>query len=252
MSATRRRALQALALLLLLLAPLLAARADPSLSLLNAHATPHGGEAYSLDVQTLLIITALAFLPAIVLLMTSFLRIVVVLAILRQALGLSQTPPNLVLVGLALALTMFVMRPVITTINTQALQPYLAGNLPFKAAVDKAEPPLHRFMIGQTRKRAMHLFVDMEHGHYANKKQIPFTVLVPAYATSELQTAFEIGFLIWLPFVLIDLAVSSILMSLGMIMLSPMLISAPLKILLFVMIQGWTLVLGSLAQSIVH
>lgn len=251
MKPTVRWALRALALLVLL-APWLSARAAPSLGLLKASPTVGGGVAYSLDVQTLLIMTALAFLPAIVLLMSSFLRIVVVLAILRQALGLSQTPPNLVLVGLALALTVFVMRPVINTINAQALQPYLAGNLGFKAAIKKAEPPIRHFMITQTRKREMHLFVDMEHGHYARKGDIPFTVLVPAYATSELQTAFEIGFLIWLPFVLIDLAVSSILMSLGMIMLSPMLISAPLKLLLFVMIQGWTLVLGSLAQSIVH
>ncbi|MGN8158746.1 flagellar type III secretion system pore protein FliP [Salinisphaera sp. RV14] len=236
---------------LLFATPWAAAWADPSLNLMNAQATGQGTQ-YSLNVQTLLIITALAFLPAIVLLMSSFLRIVVVLAILRQALGLSQTPPNLVLVGLALALTMFVMRPVINNINDNALQPYLNGNLGFKAAIAKGEKPLRQFMTAQTRKREMQLFVTLDGGHYANLKQIPFTVLVPAYATSELQTAFQIGFLIWLPFVLIDLAVSAVLMSLGMIMLSPMLISSPLKLLLFVMIDGWSLVLGSLARSIVH
>lgn len=249
---SRRRLLTLLLGCLGFALPWVAAHADPSLTLMHAKPTGQGGQAYSLDVQTLLIITGLAFLPAIVLMMTSFLRIVVVLAILRQALGLSQTPPNLVLVGLSLALTIFVMRPVINTVDAQALQPYLAGNLPFKAAVNKGEQPLRHFMIAQTRKKDMHLFVDMEGKHYANKSKIPFTALIPAYATSELQTAFEIGFLIWLPFVLIDLAVSSILMSLGMIMLSPMLISAPLKLLLFVMINGWTLILGSLAQSIVH
>lgn len=247
----RRRWLCA-GLLLALATPFGAHAAIPGLTLMSAHAAKGGEVAYSLDVQTLLIITALAFLPAIVLLMTSFLRIVVVLAIMRQALGLSQTPPNLVLVGLALALTMFVMSPVINKIDSRALEPYLAGRLPFKEAVAKAEVPIRKFMTVQTRKREMHLFVDIAHGHYASVKQIPFSVLVPAYATSELQTAFEIGFLIWLPFVLIDLAVSAILMSLGMIMLSPMLISMPLKLLLFVMINGWTLVLGSLAQSIAH
>jgi flagellar biosynthetic protein FliP len=247
----KRKALIPIAILSAL-GPWLTAHAAPGLTLMQAHPADGGGTAYSLDIQTLLIMTALAFLPAILLLMSSFLRIVVVLAILRQALGLSQTPPNLVLVGLALALTFFVMHPVIDNVNSQALQPYLAGKLEFKAAVNKAEKPLRKFMTAQTRKRELRLFVNLEHGHYANLQQVPFTVLVPAYATSELQTAFEIGFLIWLPFVLIDLAVSAVLMSLGMIMLSPMLISAPLKILLFVMISGWTLVLGSLSQSIIH
>lgn len=250
MSSANRWALRALGFLCLIM-PWATAWADPSISLMNAHAGGHGTQ-YSLDVQTLLIITALAFLPAFVLLMTSFLRIVVVLAILRQALGLSQTPPNLVLVGLALALTLFVMRPVINNVNDNALQPYLNGNLSFKTAIAKGEVPLRKFMIAQTRKREMRLYINIAGGHYDNQKQIPFTLLVPAYATSELQTAFQIGFLIWLPFVLIDLAVSAVLMSLGMIMLSPMLISAPLKLLLFVMINGWTLVLGSLARSVVH
>lgn len=234
------------------LAPLAAFCAAPHLPLLQVTPAPHGGSGYSVDVQTLLVITGLVFLPAVVLLMTSFLRFVVVLAILRQALGLSQTPPNLVLVGLALAMTLFVMHPVLSRVNDSAVQPYLSGQMAFKTAVQDGEQPLRAFMLAQTRKKALHLFVDMTHEHYQDASQIPFTTLVPAFATSELQTAFEIGFLIWLPFVLIDLAVSAILMSLGMIMLSPMLISAPLKLLLFVMIDGWTLILGSLAQSVIH
>lgn len=237
---------------LLLVLPGVALCAGPRLPLLQVAQGPQGGTAYSLDVQTLLIMTGLVFLPAVLLLMTSFLRFVVVLAILRQALGLSQTPPNMVLVGLALAMTVFVMRPVLTQVNNTALQPYLSGQMAFKTAVSNAETPLRTFMLKQTRKKALHLFVDLDHGHYQSTAQVPFTTLVPAFAVSELQTAFEIGFLIWLPFVLIDLAVSSILMSLGMIMLSPMLVSAPLKLLLFVMIDGWALILGSLAQSVVH
>lgn len=251
---TRRRQLLLIALggLLAVLAPAVAWCAAPHLPLLQITSGPHGAQDYTVDVQTLLVITGLVFLPAILLLMTSFLRFVVVLAILRQALGLSQTPPNLVLVGLALALTLFVMRPVLSQVDSHAVQPYLSGQMAFKTAVTNGEEPLRAFMLKQTRKKALHLFVDMGHTHYASAAQVPFATLVPAFASSELQTAFEIGFLIWLPFVLIDLAVSAILMSLGMIMLSPMLISAPLKLLLFVMIDGWTLILGSLAQSVIR
>ncbi len=245
------RRVRAILALALLAAPLVV-HAAPGLTLMRAAPVHGGGEAYSLDVQTLLIITALAFLPAIILLMTAFTRIIIVLAILRQALGLSQTPPNLVLIGLALALTAFVMHPVISRVNHQALQPYLAGNLGFKAAVTKGEAPLRTFMQDQTRKDALHLFVDMSGKRFRDLAQVPLTVLVPAFATSELQTAFQLGFLIYIPFVLIDLAVSSILMSLGMIMLSPMLVSLPLKLLLFVSISGWDLVLGSLARSFAH
>ncbi len=207
------------------------------------------GESYSLDVQTLLVITGLAFLPGLLLLMTAFTRIIIVLSVLRQALGLQTTPPNMVLAALALALTVFVMRGVIAQEQANALQPYLAGDITFDQAVSAAEPPIQDFMLAQTRKAPLHLFVDLSGGKYATPRDVPLTVLVPAFATSELETAFQIGFLIYVPFVLIDLAVASILMSLGMIMVSPTLISLPLKLLMFVSIHGWVLILGSLANS---
>jgi len=211
--------------------------------------TSQSGGSYSLNVQTLLIITGLAFLPGILLLMTAFTRIIIVLSVLRQALGLQTTPPNMVLAALALALTVFVMRPVIQQEQTDAIQPYLSGQLGFNDALQKAQPPIRNFMLSQTRKDPLHLFVDLSGGHYADIADIPLTVLVPAFATSELETAFQISFLIYIPFVLIDLAVASVLMSLGMIMVSPTLISLPLKLLMFVSIHGWVLVLGSLANS---
>jgi flagellar biosynthetic protein FliP len=209
------------------------------------------GDVYSLNVQTLLVMTGLAFLPGLILLMTAFTRIIIVLSILRQALGLQTTPPNMVLAALALALTVFVMQGVITNVQDNALQPYLAGSIDFSTAVDRAIPPERDFMLAQTREEPLHLFVNLSGGHYATLQDIPLPVLVPAFATSELETAFQIGFLIYIPFVLIDLAVASILMSLGMIMVSPTLISLPLKLLMFVSIHGWVLVLGTLANSFV-
>lgn len=221
------------------------------LTLMNA-VPVKDGTAYSLNVQTLLMVTALAFLPGLLLLMTGFTRIIIVLSVLRQALGLQTTPPNTVLVALALALTVFVMRGVITQVQTEAVQPYLAGHMDFQTALATAEPPLQHFMLAQTRAEPLHLFVDLSGGHYADLMDVPLTVLVPAFATSELETAFQIGFLIYIPFVLIDLAVASVLMSLGMIMVSPTLISLPLKLLMFVSIHGWVLVLGSVANSFVQ
>jgi flagellar biosynthetic protein FliP len=234
-------------LFLLLALPAHAAAPD-GLTLVNAVAGK-AGESYSLDVQTLLVITGLAFLPGLLLLMTAFTRIIIVLSVLRQALGLQTTPPNMVLAALALALTVFVMRGVIAQEQANALQPYLAGDITFDQAVSAAEPPIQDFMLAQTRKAPLHLFVDLSGGKYATPRDVPLTVLVPAFATSELETAFQIGFLIYVPFVLIDLAVASILMSLGMIMVSPTLISLPLKLLMFVSIHGWVLILGSLANS---
>jgi flagellar biosynthetic protein FliP len=227
-----------------------AAHAAPAdtLTLLSSAVNP-AGASYSLNVQTLLVITALAFLPGILLLMTAFTRIIIVLSVLRQALGLQTTPPNMILAALALALTVFVMRDVIAQEQTNAINPYLAGQISFQTALQKAEPPIQNFMLGQTRAQPLHLFVDLSGGHYATPTDVPLTVLVPAYATSELETAFQISFLIYIPFVLIDLAVASVLMSLGMIMVSPTLISLPLKLLMFVSIHGWVLVLGSLANS---
>jgi flagellar biosynthetic protein FliP len=229
------------------------AQAQPldGLTLLSA-APGHDGDTYSLNVETLLLITGLAFLPGILLLMTAFTRIIIVLAILRQALGLQTTPPNMVLAALALALTIFVMRGVIQQEQDAALQPYLDGKVTFQAALQAAVPPIQTFMLAETRKQPLHLFVDLSGGHYASAQDVPLTVLVPAFATSELETAFQIGFLIYIPFVLIDLAVASVLMSLGMIMVSPTLISLPLKLLMFVSIHGWVLVLGSVANSFSH
>ncbi|MBU6449507.1 MAG: flagellar type III secretion system pore protein FliP [Rhodospirillales bacterium] len=230
------------------LTPALAWAESAGLTIVNTLAG-NGGGSYSLNVQSLLVITALAFLPGLILLMTSFTRIIIVLSILRQAMGLQTTPPNMVLAALALALSVFVMRPVIQQEQTQAIQPYLAGQLNFSQAITAAEPPERNFMLRQTRTQPLHLFVDLSGQSYADPQHIPFTVLVPAFATSELETAFQIGFLIYIPFVLIDLAVASILMSLGMIMVSPTLISLPLKLLMFVSIHGWVLVLGTLANS---
>jgi flagellar biosynthetic protein FliP len=242
------------------------AHGEPAEGLALLSASPgHGGDVYSLNVETLLLITGLAFLPGILLLitglaflpgilllMTAFTRIIIVLAVLRQALGLQTTPPNMVLAALALALTIFVMRGVIQQEQDKAIQPYLAGQIDFQTAVAAAEPPIQGFMLAQTRRDALHLFVDLNGGQYASPEDVPLTVLVPAFATSELETAFQIGFLIYIPFVLIDLAVASVLMSLGMIMVSPTLISLPLKLLMFVTIHGWVLVLGSVANSFVH
>jgi flagellar biosynthetic protein FliP len=217
---------------------------------MSALPAAHGAStSYSLNVETLLLITGLAFLPGILLLMTAFTRIIIVLSVLRQALGLQTTPPNMVLAALAMALTVFVMHNVIQQEQTSAVQPYLAGQISFTDALTAAEPPIQDFMLAQTRTQPLHLFVDLSQGTYATPKDIPLTVLVPAFATSELETAFQISFLIYIPFVLIDLAVASVLMSLGMIMVSPTLISLPLKLLMFVSIHGWVLVLGSLAHS---
>jgi flagellar biosynthetic protein FliP len=235
---------------LLSLAGLGAAMADPANGLtLLAQVPAKGGTDYSLNVETLLLITGLAFLPGLLLLMTAFTRIIIVLSVLRQALGLQTTPPNMILAALALALTVFVMRGVIAQEQSLAIEPYLDGRIGFVQAMAAAEPPIQDFMLAQTRKQPLHLFVGLSGGTYATPKDVPFTVLVPAFATSELETAFQISFLIYIPFVLIDLAVASILMSLGMIMVSPTLISLPLKLLMFVAIHGWVLVLGTLAGS---
>ncbi|GHD98100.1 flagellar biosynthesis protein FliP [Defluviimonas sp. 20V17] len=212
------------------------------------------GQVFSLDIQTLLIITLLAFLPGLVLLMTSFTRFIVVLAIFRQALGLTTTPPNILLIALALILSAFVMRPTLETVNNAALQPYLARKISFDDATKAAIAPMRAFMLKQVRERELHLFVNLSghKGEYANLDDVPLLTLVPAFVTSELQSAFQIGFLIYIPFALIDLAVAAILMALGMIMVSPTLISLPIKLLLFVSIGGWSLLLGSVARSVVH
>jgi len=208
------------------------------------------GQTYSLTLQVLLLMTALTLLPAIVLMMTSFTRIVIVLGILRQALGAGQTPPNQVLIGLSLFLTLFVMAPVLDRINTEALKPYMAGEIETTVALERAVIPLKKFMLEQTRESDIATFVRISGGKgFATPDDVPLSILVPAFVTSELKTAFLIGFLIFIPFVIIDLVVASVLMSMGMMMLSPVLISLPFKLMLFVLVDGWSLVMGTLAAS---
>ena len=204
----------------------------------------------SLSLQVLIIMGLLTILPGILLMMTSFTRIIIVLSVLRQALGLQQTPPNQVLIGLSLFLSLFVMAPTIAQINTTAIQPYAAGQLAGTQMIQTAGAPLHAFMTKQTRIKDLTMFADMaKTGPIARPQDVPFAVLLPAFITSELKTAFQIGFLIFLPFIVIDLVVATVLMSLGMAMLSPTIISMPFKLLLFVLVDGWALTMGSLANS---
>ncbi|HEY8538100.1 MAG TPA: flagellar type III secretion system pore protein FliP [Steroidobacteraceae bacterium] len=209
-----------------------------------------GGQTYSLTLQVLLLMTAVTLLPGIVLMMTAFTRIVIVLAILRQALGAGQAPPNQVLIGLALFMTLFVMGPVVDRINTEAVQPYMAGTIDATTAMNRSVEPLKRFMLEQTRESDIATFVRISGGDgFEKPEDVPLRILVPAFATSELKTAFQIGFLLFIPFVIIDLVVASVLMSMGMMMLSPVLISLPFKLMLFVLVDGWALVMTSLAGS---
>lgn len=217
---------------------------------LDMHPDGHGGQSYTVPVQLLLLMAGLVFLPAILLTMTSFTRIIIVLSLLRQALGLTQTPPNQVLIGLALFLTMFVMGPVFTRVSSDALQPLLDNKISAEDALTKAQGPLRDFMIKQTRRDDIGLFLKLAGGRtYASAEDVPFTVLVPAFVTSELKTGFQIGFLIFLPFLVIDIVVAAVMMSLGMMLLSPTSVSLPLKLALFVLVNGWTLVIGSLAEG---
>lgn len=235
---------------LLLAAPALPAA--PGISAVTASAAPGGGTTYSISLQVLIAMTVLTVLPALVLTMSSFTRIIIVLAILRQALGTMQTPPNQVLIGLALFLSVFVMFPVLSTIHEEAVQPYLGEEIPAEEAVMRAAVPLREFMLPQTREQDLALFAELAGvDTLASPDEVPFSLLLPAFLTSELKTAFQMGFLIFLPFLVIDIVVAAVLMSMGMMMLSPMIISLPFKLMLFVLIDGWTLVLGTLASSFV-
>jgi len=208
------------------------------------------GPSYSLSLQILVLMTLLTLLPAVVLSMSAFVRIIIVLSIIRQALGTAQTPPNQVLLGIALFLTFFVMSPVISEIQTTAVEPYVEGTLDARAALSAGLAPLRGFMMDQTRETDLELFAGMAgHEQFAAPEDVPLAVLIPSFIVSELKTAFQIGFLVFIPFLVIDLVVSSVLMSMGMMMLSPMLISLPFKIMLFVLVDGWALVLGTLASS---
>ncbi len=208
------------------------------------------GRSLTLSLQILLLMSLLTVLPSVVLMMSSFTRIIIVLSILRQALGLQQTPPNQVLVGMALFLSLFVMRPVIDTISVDAYSPYGEGEIPIEEAISRSGNALHGFMIKQTRQSDLKLFMELADAPpIAEPEDIPFSILLPSFVTSELKTAFQIGFLIFLPFLIIDLVVASTLMALGMMMLSPTIISMPFKLLLFVLVDGWALTMGTLAGS---
>lgn len=209
-----------------------------------------GGSSYSVPIQTLLFFTALSFLPAILLLMTGFTRIVIVLSLLRQAMGTQSAPPNQVVVGLSLFLTLFVMGPTLDKVYQEAYVPYTTNAITFEQALDRAEAPMRGFMLKQTRQSDFSLFARLAKlAPEVTAETAPLRVLVPAFVTSELKTAFQIGFMIFIPFLVIDMVVSSILMSLGMMMLSPVLVALPFKLMLFVLADGWNLLIGSLAAS---
>jgi flagellar biosynthesis protein FliP len=245
---TRRSIVRGALLALIMFLPLVASAAGiPAVTVSTA---PGGGQQYSLTLQILILMTAVTLLPGIVLMMTAFTRIVIVLAILRQALGAGQAPPNQVLIGLSLFLTLFVMGPVVDKINVEAVQPYMNEQIDATTAMQRGSEPLKRFMLDQTRESDIATFERISGGKgYDKPEDVPMRILVPAFATSELKTAFQIGFLIFIPFVIIDLVVASALMSMGMMMLSPVLISLPFKLMLFVLVDGWTLVMGTLAAS---
>ena len=209
-----------------------------------------GSQQYSVTLQILFIMTALTLLPALAMMMTSFTRIIVVFAILRQALGLQQTPSNQILLGLALFLSIFIMAPVLQQVNENALQPYINEELGATEALAQAEIPFRSFMSAQTRESDLQLFMELSNmDPVSSIDEVPLTVLIPAFVTSELKTAFQIGFLLFIPFLVIDLVVASVLMAMGMMMLSPIIISLPFKIMLFVLVDGWAMIMGTLAMS---
>lgn len=223
---------------------------DLSMSALKLTTNPDGSQEYSVTLQILIFMTALSFIPAAVIMMTSFTRILVVMAILRQAIGLQQTPSNQVVVGLTLFMTLFIMTPVYNEINARAIQPYLQDQLTSVEAIDRAKVPLRAFMLEQTRIKDLDTLASMAGIEQVDEPtDLPMTVIVPAFVISELKTAFQIGFMLFIPFLIIDLVVASILMAMGMMMLSPMIVSLPFKLMLFVLVDGWNLVIGTIATS---
>ncbi|WP_417705556.1 flagellar type III secretion system pore protein FliP [Rheinheimera aquimaris] len=233
-------------LLLMLLPALVQAQDMTVLSVRDAD----GGQDYSVKLQILLLMTALSLIPGMLMVLTSFTRIVIVLAILRQALGLQQSPPNRVLIGIALMLTLLIMRPVWQDIYQNAFKPYQAEEMTLEQALVRAEQPLRQFMLAQTRENELHqvLLIAKEPTTMA-AADVPLDVLIPAFVLSELTTAFQIGFMLFLPFLIIDMVVASVLMSMGMMMLSPLIISLPFKLMIFVLADGWSMVAGTLAAT---
>ena len=245
-----KKSIPLVAFLVLLFAPMFAF-SEPGVPAFTVETDAQGNQDYTLTMQILMLMTGLTLLPAALIGMTAFLRIVVVLALLRQALGTQQTPSNQVLVGLALFLTLFIMAPVLDKIYSEAISPYLEEQIKFKEALDIGKEPMHQFMVQQTRETDLGMFAEMAGIELTDPATVPFQVLIPAFMTSELKTAFQIGFMVFIPFLIIDLVVATLLMAMGMMMLSPMIISLPFKIMLFVLIDGWALIMGTLANSFV-
>lgn len=232
----------------LLAFPVLAQQGIPAVTVTN---NASGGQDYTMTLQALFIMTALSLLPAFVLMMTSFTRIIIVLSILRQAIGLQQSPSNQILIGVTLFLSMFIMAPVFEEVNTRALQPYLEEQMTAMDALEEAKGPMRAFMLSQTRVKDLETFVRIagEEDKYTDPSDVALNILIPAFVTSELKTAFQIGFMLFIPFLIIDLVVASILMAMGMMMLSPMIVSLPFKLMLFVLVDGWNLIFGTIATS---
>jgi flagellar biosynthetic protein FliP len=236
--------------LFLALMPFMAQGQDFGIPAVSLRVDEDGSAEYSVTIQILALMTMLTFLPAMLMMMTSFTRIIIVFSILRQALGLQQTPSNQVLVGLALFLTFFIMTPVFERVNAEAVQPYIAEELGGLDALEAAGKPFHQFMIRNTRESDLDLFMRIsDTPRVATQEDVPFRILIPAFVVSELKTAFQIGFMLFIPFLVIDLVVASVLMAMGMMMLSPVIVSLPFKIMLFVLVDGWAMVVGTLAAS---
>ena len=220
------------------------------LEIFSVDSAPDGSQSYSVTLQILILMTMLSLLPAILIMMTSFVRIIIVLALLRQGMGTTQTPSNQILIGLALFLTFFIMTPVLEEINIVAIEPYMAEEMGVEDAIMAASHPMRQFMLAQTRESDLAMFARIQgYNGFETPDDVPFSILIAAFMTSELKTAFQIGFMILIPFLIIDLVIASVLMSMGMMMLSPMIISMPFKVMLFVVVDGWALIMGTLASS---
>lgn len=223
--------------------------ADLDMTAFTVKTNPDGTQDYALSIQVVILMTLLSFLPSIVVMMTSFTRIVIVLAILRQAIGLQTSPSNQVLIGIAVFMTLYIMSPVFDDIYNEAIDPYINEKIQARDALEIGQLPLKRFMFDQTRLSDLNAFVDFAGISVTGVEDTPLRVLIPAFLVSELKTAFQIGFMLFLPFLIIDLVVASILMAMGMMMLSPMIVSLPFKLMLFVLVDGWTLIMGTLISS---
>ena len=250
LSSTNKLTLVTSVVLFLLVALPLDVLAQQGFQALTVTTNPAGGQDYSITIQTLVLMTIITLLPSMLLMMTAFTRIIIVLAILRQATGLMQAPSAQVIVGLGLFLTFFIMAPVFDRMYADGIKPYMDEEIGAELALKRVGVPLHDFMLAQTREKDLTMFSDIaKKGPYNDKTEIPFSVLIPSFVTSELKTAFSIGFMLFIPFLIIDLVVASVLMAMGMMMLSPLIVSLPFKIMLFVLVDGWSMIMGTLASS---